>query len=119
MIWIELTSREKLRSPPLLCTQISSVCMRVKHINSLSTSMCVSNAVSRIMLMRCVVLSVFESRERIVMVMEYASGGELYDYIQDKQRLSEEEARHFFRQITSAVQYCHKVSKHTSVLQIS
>uniref|UniRef100_A0A9J8DMZ9 non-specific serine/threonine protein kinase n=1 Tax=Cyprinus carpio carpio TaxID=630221 RepID=A0A9J8DMZ9_CYPCA len=51
---------------------------------------------------------VFESRERIVMVMEYASGGELYDYIQDKQRLSEEEARHFFRQITSAVQYCHK-----------
>ncbi|XP_026055120.1 NUAK family SNF1-like kinase 1 [Carassius auratus] len=51
---------------------------------------------------------VFESRERIVMVMEYASGGELYDYIQDKQRLSEEEARHFFRQITSAVQYCHR-----------
>ncbi|XP_073679887.1 NUAK family SNF1-like kinase 1 [Garra rufa] len=51
---------------------------------------------------------VFESRERIVMVMEYASGGELYEYIQDKQRLPEEEARHFFRQITSAVQYCHK-----------
>ncbi len=45
------------------------------------------------------------------MVMEYASGGELYEYIQDKQRLSEEEARHFFRQITSAVQYCHKVNQ--------
>ncbi|XP_067226581.1 NUAK family SNF1-like kinase 1 [Chanodichthys erythropterus] len=51
---------------------------------------------------------VFESRERIVMVMEYASGGELYEYIQQKQRLTEEEARHFFRQITSAVHYCHK-----------
>ncbi|XP_043081218.1 NUAK family SNF1-like kinase 1 [Puntigrus tetrazona] len=51
---------------------------------------------------------VFESRDRIVMVMEYASGGELYEYIQDRQRLSEEEARHFFRQITSAVQYCHQ-----------
>ncbi|XP_051516454.1 NUAK family SNF1-like kinase 1 [Myxocyprinus asiaticus] len=51
---------------------------------------------------------VFESRERIVMVMEYASGGELYEYIQEKQKLSEEEARHFFRQITSAVHYCHK-----------
>ncbi|XP_067303450.1 NUAK family SNF1-like kinase 1 isoform X2 [Pseudorasbora parva] len=51
---------------------------------------------------------VFESRERIVMVMEYASGGELYEYIQEKQRLSEDEARHFFKQITSAVHYCHK-----------
>ncbi|XP_056305762.1 NUAK family SNF1-like kinase 1 [Danio aesculapii] len=51
---------------------------------------------------------VFESRERIVMVMEYASGGELYEHIQDKQRLSEDEARHFFRQITSAVHYCHQ-----------
>lgn len=44
------------------------------------------------------------------MVMEYASGGELYEYIQQKQRLTEEEARHFFRQITSAVHYCHKVN---------
>ncbi|KAK7131954.1 hypothetical protein R3I93_018497 [Phoxinus phoxinus] len=51
---------------------------------------------------------VFESGERIVMVMEYASGGELYEYIQEKQRLSEDEARHFFGQITSAVHYCHK-----------
>ncbi|XP_076132945.1 NUAK family SNF1-like kinase 1 [Alosa pseudoharengus] len=51
---------------------------------------------------------VFECREKIVMVMEYASGGELYDYIQQRQRLSEIEARNFFRQITSAVHYCHK-----------
>uniref|UniRef100_W5K337 non-specific serine/threonine protein kinase n=1 Tax=Astyanax mexicanus TaxID=7994 RepID=W5K337_ASTMX len=41
------------------------------------------------------------------MVMEYASGGELYEYIQSRQRLTEEEARYFFRQITSAVLYCH------------
>ena len=52
---------------------------------------------------------VFECREKIVMVMEYASGGELYDYIQQRQRLSEIEARNFFRQIISAVHYCHKV----------
>lgn len=56
------------------------------------------------------VLSVFESRERIVMVMEYASGGELYEYIQKRERLSEQEARYFFKQITSAVYYCHKVN---------
>ncbi|KAH0508871.1 NUAK family SNF1-like kinase 1 [Microtus ochrogaster] len=40
--------------------------------------------------------------------MEYASKGELYDYISERRRLSERETRHFFRQIVSAVHYCHK-----------
>uniref|UniRef100_A0A3P9DPW6 non-specific serine/threonine protein kinase n=1 Tax=Maylandia zebra TaxID=106582 RepID=A0A3P9DPW6_9CICH len=51
---------------------------------------------------------VFESRDKIVIVMEYASRGELYDYIQERRRLPETEARSIFRQITSAVHYCHK-----------
>lgn len=41
--------------------------------------------------------------------MEYASKGELYDYISERRRLTERETRHFFRQIVSAVHYCHKV----------
>uniref|UniRef100_A0A3B4G774 non-specific serine/threonine protein kinase n=1 Tax=Pundamilia nyererei TaxID=303518 RepID=A0A3B4G774_9CICH len=41
-------------------------------------------------------------------VMEYASRGELYDYIQERRRLPETETRSIFRQITSAVHYCHK-----------
>ncbi|XP_054902350.1 NUAK family SNF1-like kinase 1 [Poeciliopsis prolifica] len=51
---------------------------------------------------------VFESRDKIVIVMEYASRGELYDYIQERKRLPETEARSIFRQIASAVHYCHK-----------
>ncbi|KAJ1138156.1 hypothetical protein NDU88_004547 [Pleurodeles waltl] len=51
---------------------------------------------------------VFENSSKIVIVMEYASKGDLYDYINDRQRLTEQEARHFFRQIVSAVYYCHK-----------
>uniref|UniRef100_A0A3Q4HTM5 non-specific serine/threonine protein kinase n=1 Tax=Neolamprologus brichardi TaxID=32507 RepID=A0A3Q4HTM5_NEOBR len=51
---------------------------------------------------------VFESRDKIVIVMEYASRGELYDYIQERRRLPETEARSIFRQITSAVHYSHK-----------
>lgn len=58
------------------------------------------------------VLTVFESRDKIVIVMEYASRGELYDYIQERRRLPETEARSIFRQITSAVHYCHKVYTH-------
>ncbi|XP_008412088.1 NUAK family SNF1-like kinase 1 [Poecilia reticulata] len=53
-------------------------------------------------------LEVFESRDKIVIVMEYASRGELYDYIQERKRLPETEARSIFRQIASAVHYCHK-----------
>ncbi|XP_068452917.1 NUAK family SNF1-like kinase 1 [Clinocottus analis] len=51
---------------------------------------------------------VFESRDKIVIVMEFASRGELYDYVQERRRLPEPEARSIFRQIASAVHYCHK-----------
>ncbi|XP_048354155.1 NUAK family SNF1-like kinase 2 [Sphaerodactylus townsendi] len=51
---------------------------------------------------------VFENSSKIVIVMEYASKGDLYDYINERQRLTEQEARHFFRQVVSAVYYCHK-----------
>lgn len=53
--------------------------------------------------------AVFENKDKIVIIMEYASKGELYDYISERRRLSERETRHFFRQIVSAVHYCHKV----------
>lgn len=55
---------------------------------------------------------VFENKDKIVIVMEYASKGELYDYISERRRLSERETRRFFRQIVSAVHHCHKVRKH-------
>ncbi len=34
--------------------------------------------------------------------------GELFDYIVEKGRLMEDEARHFFQQIVSGVEYCHR-----------
>ncbi|KAG6931439.1 NUAK family kinase 1 [Chelydra serpentina] len=54
------------------------------------------------------IFEVFENKDKIVIIMEYASKGELYDYISERRRLSERETRHFFRQIVSAVHYCHK-----------
>ncbi|MED6270708.1 hypothetical protein CHARACLAT_013112, partial [Characodon lateralis] len=54
------------------------------------------------------IYEVFENKDKIVIVMEYASQGDLYDYICDKKNLSEREARHFFRQTVSAVHYCHQ-----------
>ena len=42
------------------------------------------------------------------MVLEYCPGGELFDYIVDRERLSEDESRSFFRQIVAAVAYIHQ-----------
>ncbi|KAI9247178.1 kinase-like domain-containing protein [Phascolomyces articulosus] len=43
----------------------------------------------------------------IIMVIEYA-GGELFNYIVEKGRMSEDDARRFFQQIICAVEYCHR-----------
>jgi serine/threonine protein kinase len=51
---------------------------------------------------------VFENREKMVLVMEFAAGGELYDYLSDRKVLTEEEARRIFRQVSTAIYYCHK-----------
>ena len=58
------------------------------------------------------IYEVFENKEKMVLVMEYAAGGELYDYLSQRKVLSEDEARRIFRQVASAVYYCHKVSLH-------
>mmetsp|Transcript_1691 Transcript_1691/g.5141 ORF Transcript_1691/g.5141 Transcript_1691/m.5141 type:complete len:524 (+) Transcript_1691:138-1709(+) len=51
---------------------------------------------------------VIDTPTDIYVIMEYVSGGELFDYIVAKGRLSEEEARRFFQQIIAGVEYCHK-----------
>ncbi|CAJ0965668.1 unnamed protein product [Ranitomeya imitator] len=55
----------------------------------------------------CRLYHVIETPKKIFMVLEYCPGGELFDYIIAKDRLSEDEARVFFRQIVSAVAYIH------------
>ncbi|CAH1437601.1 unnamed protein product [Lactuca virosa] len=50
---------------------------------------------------------VVETPSDIYVVMEYVKSGELFDYIVEKGRLHEDEARNFFQQIISGVEYCH------------
>ncbi|KXS17944.1 Pkinase-domain-containing protein [Gonapodya prolifera JEL478] len=50
---------------------------------------------------------VIQTPTDIIMVMEYAPY-ELFNYIVEKGRLPEDEARRFFQQIICAIEYCHR-----------
>lgn len=41
--------------------------------------------------------------------MEYAPGGDLFEYVVKKKGLKEEEARWFFQQLIIAIDYCHRM----------
>jgi len=53
------------------------------------------------------VFRILEDRENFYLVMEYCQKGELFDYIVEHQRLSENEAAVFFYQLINGVEYIH------------
>ncbi|XP_069328180.1 MAP/microtubule affinity-regulating kinase 4-like [Eulemur rufifrons] len=53
---------------------------------------------------------VINSGTNIYLIMEYARHGDVYDYLLEVGRMYEDEAREKFRQVVSAVEYCHRMS---------
>nr|CDS32325.1 serine:threonine protein kinase [Hymenolepis microstoma] len=52
-------------------------------------------------------LEIIENDEVICLVQEYANGGEIFDYLVAHGKMHEKEARAKFRQLVSAIDYCH------------
>ncbi|XP_052179634.1 CBL-interacting serine/threonine-protein kinase 23-like [Diospyros lotus] len=50
---------------------------------------------------------VMASKTKIYIVLEFVTGGELFDKVAGKGRLKEDEARKYFQQLINAVDYCH------------
>jgi hypothetical protein len=54
-------------------------------------------------------VEVLASKTKIFIVLELVTGGELFDKIVQVGKLSEEQARFYFRQLIEGVEYCHKL----------
>ncbi|KAG2039905.1 kinase-like domain-containing protein [Suillus americanus] len=53
---------------------------------------------------------VWETSSELYLILEYVEGGELFDYLCNKGRLSTSEALGYFQQIISAIDYCHRLN---------
>jgi serine/threonine protein kinase len=52
-------------------------------------------------------LEVFESQKHILLVMEYANGGDLLHFVRNVGKLPEYDTKHIFRQILYGLAHCH------------
>lgn len=51
---------------------------------------------------------VWETSTQLYLILEYAEGGELFEYLCDNGKLSVPEALGYFQQIIAAIDYCHR-----------
>lgn len=52
---------------------------------------------------------IIETGKQLYLIMEYASGGELFEYIVNRGKVKEQEAARFFHQIINGVNYLHNL----------
>uniref|UniRef100_A0ACD5WQM6 Uncharacterized protein n=1 Tax=Avena sativa TaxID=4498 RepID=A0ACD5WQM6_AVESA len=50
---------------------------------------------------------ILATRKKVHFVLDLAAGGELFSLVDSSGRMTEDLARHYFRQLVSAVRYCH------------
>lgn len=54
------------------------------------------------------IYEVLETTHEMCMIMQYAPGGDLFEYVTKKGKLKEKEAKRIFQQVVSVIEYCHK-----------
>lgn len=54
---------------------------------------------------------VVDTPTKLYLILEFGDGGDMYDHIMkhEGQGIIEEKAKHYFRQVVSAIDYCHKL----------
>lgn len=91
-----------------------SVAMKILDRNTIVKHKMVEQIKREISIMKLVrhpnvvrLYEVLASRTKIYIILEFITGGELFDKIVHRGRLSEVEARRYFQQLIDGVDYCH------------
>ena len=78
---------------------------RIKNINQFRTEIKILQALDHPNVIK--LFEYFEEEDKIYMIMEKCTGGELFDRILAKEYFSEKEGARIFKQILLAINYCH------------
>ena len=63
-------------------------------------------------------LQVFLTKQYLAIAMEYAAGGDMFQYVKHRGGLEEVEARWFFQQLIIGMDYCHKMVRADSIISV-
>ncbi|KAG0705566.1 Pkinase-domain-containing protein [Suillus ampliporus] len=99
----------KIVSKNILMNSVSKLADSAEHmLLSIEREIVIMKLIDHPNIMR--LYDVWETSSELYLILEYVEGGELFDYLCDKGRLSTFEALGYFQQIISAIDYCHRLN---------
>ncbi|KAI0078665.1 Pkinase-domain-containing protein [Panus rudis PR-1116 ss-1] len=101
---IKIVSKQALLNSRISVSQVDEETER--NVQALEREIVVMKLIDHPNLMR--LYDVWETSSELFLILEYAEGGELFEYLCEHGRLETDEALHYFQQIIAAVDYCHR-----------
>ncbi|KAG1728060.1 Pkinase-domain-containing protein [Suillus paluster] len=99
----------KIVSKNILMNSVSKLADSAEHmLLSIEREIVIMKLIDHPNIMR--LYDVWETSSELYLILEYVEGGELFDYLCNKGRLSTFEALGYFQQIISAIDYCHRLN---------
>ncbi|KAG1735544.1 Pkinase-domain-containing protein [Suillus lakei] len=99
----------KIVSKNMLMNSITKLADSAEHmLLSIEREIVIMKLIDHPNIMR--LYDVWETSSELYLILEYVEGGELFDYLCNKGRLSTFEALDYFQQIISAIDYCHRLN---------
>ncbi len=101
---VKIVSKTALLSSRMSLHSLGDEADRILH--SIEREIVIMKLIEHPNIMR--LYDVWETSTELYLILEYVEGGELFDYLCSKGRLSSKEALGYFQQIITAIDYCHR-----------
>ncbi|EIW58612.1 Pkinase-domain-containing protein [Trametes versicolor FP-101664 SS1] len=101
---VKIVSKTALLNSRMSLSSLGEEAERILH--SIEREIVIMKLIDHPNIMR--LYDVWETSTELYLILEYVEGGELFDYLCNKGRLSAPEALTYFHQIITAIDYCHR-----------